>query len=66
MNIESRKKIQMDYRGKKQDLEDDRKNTIEAVVIMGLLVLVLLLSNLDFLPLQFDPVVSIEKAKLNI
>ncbi|TWT25908.1 hypothetical protein [Planomicrobium sp. CPCC 101110] len=66
MNIESRRKIQTDYREKRQELEENRNNTLEAVIIMGLLVLVLLLCNLNFLSLPFDPVASIEKAKLNL
>ncbi|TWT09360.1 hypothetical protein [Planomicrobium sp. CPCC 101079] len=66
MNFENRRKIQMDYREKKQELEENRKDTLEAVVIMGLLVLLVLLCNLNFLSFPFDPVVSIEKAKLNI
>ncbi|PSL41767.1 hypothetical protein B0H99_10110 [Planomicrobium soli] len=66
MNFENRKKIQMSYREKKQELAEDQKNTLEAVVILGLLVLILLLCNLNLLSLPFDPVLSIEKAKLNI
>lgn len=66
MNIESRRKIQMDYREKRQEIEENRNNTLEAVVIMSLLVFVLLLCNLNFLSFPFDPVASIEKAKLNL
>jgi hypothetical protein len=66
MKIEDKRKIQMAYRDKVQDLEENRKNTLEAVIITTLLVLVLLLCNLNLLSLPFDPVVSIEKAKLNL
>ncbi|MDN7240823.1 hypothetical protein QWY14_03430 [Planococcus sp. N028] len=66
MNIENKRKIQTSYRYKKQNIEENPKNTLEAVVIMGLLVLVLLLCNLNLLNLPFDPAVAIEKAKLNM
>lgn len=66
MNSENKRKIQMDYRYKKQNIEENKNNTLEAVIIMGLLVLLLLLCNLNLLNLPFDPVVAIEKAKLNL
>lgn len=64
--MDYKRKLQPDHREKKQELQENRKDTLEAVIITGLLVLLLMLCNLNFLDLPFDPAASIEKAKLNL